>query len=409
MLQLNDKKNCCGCTACYTICPKSAIQMKKDEEGFFYPVISLEQCVNCGLCEKICPMINDKANTSDEKGTIQIGIQNRNLKKRMESTAGGAFSLIAEYVLENHGYVYGAGWDNGVVIHKETRNTEELKELRGSKYVQSNLNNTFYKIKEKLKSGELVLFVGTPCQVNALKRVVGNHEKLICIDLLCLGVSSPGIFASWIDYLQGKYKASIQNVEFRNKRFGYATTNVRINFENGQKIEQKYDSKSYSQTFFKGYNVRPSCYECKFRTIPRVSDFTIGDFVDIGEYSKDLDDDKGTTLMFLHTEKAKNLLNNIVSDFTMIHVASGLSCIVGGKAKQIQVPKDRNQFFEDYKSMEWIDFIQKYVPNTWKSKLANVGCLVVGCLPFKHKLFKLIRKKKSASFRKNIESVNRDT
>lgn len=106
MLQLNDKKNCCGCTACYTICPKSAIQMKKDEEGFFYPVISLEQCVNCGLCEKICPMINDKANTSDEKGTIQIGIQNRNLKKRMESTAGGAFSLIAEYVLENHGYVY---------------------------------------------------------------------------------------------------------------------------------------------------------------------------------------------------------------------------------------------------------------------------------------------------------------
>ena len=356
MLQLNDKKNCCGCTACYTICPKSAIQMKKDEEGFFYPVISLEQCVNCGLCEKICPMINDKANTSDEKGTIQIGIQNRNLKKRMESTAGGAFSLIAEYVLENHGYVYGAGWDNGVVIHKETRNTEELKELRGSKYVQSNLNNTFYKIKEKLKSGELVLFVGTPCQVNALKRVVGNHEKLICIDLLCLGVSSPGIFASWIDYLQGKYKASIQNVEFRNKRFGYATTNVRINFENGQKIEQKYDSKSYSQTFFKGYNVRPSCYECKFRTIPRVSDFTIGDFVDIGEYSKDLDDDKGTTLMFLHTEKAKNLLNNIVSDFTMIHVASGLSCIVGGKAKQIQVPKDRNQFFEDYKSMEWINW-----------------------------------------------------
>lgn len=322
---------------------------------------------------------------------------------------GGAFSLIAEYVLENHGYVYGAGWEKGVVVHKEVNNVKELKELRGSKYVQSNLSNTFHKVEEKIRSGELVLFVGTPCQVNALKRIVGNHENLICIDLLCLGVSSPGIFDSWIGYLQNKYKMNVRNIEFRNKRFGYATTNVRINFENGQKLEQKYDSKSYSQTFFKGYNVRPSCYECKFRTIPRVSDFTIGDFVNIGEYSKNLDDDKGTTLMFLHTKKARDLLNSITEDFAMVEIENGLSCIVGGKEKQIQIPKDRSQFFKDYESMEWIEFIQKYVPNTWKSKLANLGRLIIGYLPFKHKLFKLIRKKKSDSFRKNVENANRDT
>ena len=134
MLLVRDKKNCCGCTACYTICPKSAIQMKEDEEGFLYPIISTEQCINCGLCKKICPMINS-INASDEKKTMQIGIQNKDLEQRMESTAGGAFSLIAEYVIENHGYVYGAGWKNGLVVHKEVCNKEGLRELRGSKYV----------------------------------------------------------------------------------------------------------------------------------------------------------------------------------------------------------------------------------------------------------------------------------
>lgn len=408
MLLIKDKKNCCGCTACYTICPKSAIQMKEDEEGFLYPIISTEQCINCGLCKKICPMINS-INASDEKKTMQIGIQNKDLEQRMESTAGGAFSLIAEYVIENHGYVYGAGWKNGLVVHKEVCNKEGLRELRGSKYVQSSLKETFGDIRKKLKLGKLVLFVGTPCQVNALHRITGNDENLILIDLLCLGVSSPEIFNSWIQYLKKKYKSNVQNVEFRNKRFGYATTNVRINFENNQKLEQKYDSKSYSQTFFLGYNVRPSCYECKFRTFPRVSDFTIGDFIEIGMYSKSLDDDKGTTLTYVHTNKARNILNEIKSKFDVIEIENNRSSVVGGKEKQIQIPSNRKQFFKDYSLLEWNDFIHKYVPNTWKSKMANVGRILIGYMPFSHILFKLIRKKKNASFRKNIEKINRDT
>ncbi|WP_281952796.1 Coenzyme F420 hydrogenase/dehydrogenase, beta subunit C-terminal domain [Anaerobutyricum hallii] len=408
MLLIEDKKNCCGCTACYTICPKSAIQMKEDQEGFLYPRISTDQCINCGLCEKICPIIN-RSIESDNNETMQIGIQNKDLKQRMESTAGGAFSLIAEYVIDNHGYVYGAGWENALVVHKEVCNQEGIKELRGSKYVQSSLKETFGNIEKKLKAGALVLFVGTPCQVNALHRITGDNEKLILIDLLCLGVSSPGILNSWIQYLKKKYKSNVCNVEFRNKRFGYATTNVRINFENGQKLEQKYDSKSYSQTFFKGYNVRPSCYECKFRMIPRVSDFTIGDFVDIGMYSKSLDDDKGTTLMYVHTDKARKILSEITNKFDVIEIGNKRSSVVGGKEKQIQIPKNRDQFFADYSSLEWNNFIHKYVPNTWKSKMANVGRIVIGYMPFRHKLFKLIRKKKSASFRKNVENVNRDT
>ena len=143
--------------------------------------------------------------------------------------------------------------------------------------------------------------------------------------------------------------------------------------------------------------------------IPRVSDFTIGDFVDIGMYSKSLDDDKGTTLMYVHTDKARKILSEITNKFDVIEIGNKRSSVVGGKEKQIQIPKNRDQFFADYSSLEWNNFIHKYVPNTWKSKMANVGRIVIGYMPFRHKLFKLIRKKKSASFRKNVENVNRDT
>lgn len=298
MIQITNKSQCCGCTACFSICEHNAISMVADEEGFLYPAVDLSACIRCVICEDTCPYRVHREKDR-ETSSLHIAVQYKDEEKRIESTAGGAFSLIADYILEKKGVVYSVGYDDMIVCHKLAVEKKDLAEMRGSKYVQSTLKDTFCEIYRFLDKKRTVLFVGTPCQVHGLNSYLRKKnctlDKLITIDLLCLGVSSPGVFEKWVKFLGEKYGDRVSGIEFRNKHFGYAATNVRIHFQNQRILEQKFDTKAYIKTFFSGYNVRPSCYECKFRTMPRVSDFTIGDFIQIGDYSKEMDDDKGTT------------------------------------------------------------------------------------------------------------------
>lgn len=406
MIQITNKEKCCGCTACYSICPQKCIEMKPDEEGFLYPVVSEAQCIECGACDNVCPIRN--VSGVEKKNSLYAAVQYKDQKKREASTAGGAFSWIADYILQQGGVVYAVGYDNMVVCHQACLNTEDLSLFRGSKYVQSTLNDTFVAIKELIVLGKVVLFVGTPCQVHGLKKVVGDRNNLYTIDLLCLGVSSPKLFAEWIAYLSKKYKTQVKNVQFRNKHYGYATPNVRLFFCNGVEIDQKYDSRVHANLFFRHLNVRPSCYECEFREEPRVSDFTIGDFNEIASVYKAMDDDKGTTKLWAHTDKGKHLLKEIEESANIKVIRDNNPNIVGGPTKQIKRPEKREEFFKDALNMDYYSLVSKWEPKSIKGEIAGILRPIINQLPFKKIIFRHLRKIKMRNYQKNVAALNKE-
>lgn len=405
MIQISDKTKCSGCTACASICPKHCIEMKADEEGFFYPYVDMSLCMKCNACDVVCPIQNNIV-SEERYNTDFYAAQNKDLTVRQESTAGGVFSLIATYIINAGGIVYAVGYDKMVVSHFSTESILGLKGMRGSKYVQSDLNDVFCQIRKSLEN-RLVLFVGTPCQVHGLKRAIKNTENLVTIDLFCFGVSSPKIFNMWINYLESKYKTEVCDIQFRNKHYGYSTPNVRVFFQNGKSFDQKYDSKSYANTFFRNLNVRLSCYECPFREVSRVSDFTIGDFNEIRAFNSNLDDDVGTTKFYVHTEKGKAIVENIREEMELILIEKNISSIVGGKQKQYRKPESREAFFLDANVLNYNRLVTKWVPETFKSRVASIARPVINNLPFKKAVFSYIRRYKTRKFDKTVKEVNR--
>ena len=206
MITIKDKKDCCGCTACYNAGPKKAIEMQADQEGFLYPVIDREKCVDCGICDSTCPIINKvEKNPEQTKGYI-LRIKNNNVL--FESTSGGGFTALAEYVLHNGGVVYGTGYDEMMnVICKRATTTAQLQEMRGSKFVQSTLGNTFERIKKELLDGVYVMFTGSPCQIAGLLHYLKKKpENLLCVDFVCRGVPSPGLWRNYVNFMEEKFK-----------------------------------------------------------------------------------------------------------------------------------------------------------------------------------------------------------
>lgn len=409
MIEIQKKEDCCGCTACYSVCPTKAIVMNEDNEGFTYPVVDKAKCVDCGRCQKVCPIQSPAKNKTQKYGAV-YAVQNKNEKVRAESTAGGFFSVIAEQILTGGGYVCAAGWkdkEHIVVAHKIVKESLALKEMRGSKYVQSNLGDVFNEIKQLLKKGIRCLFVGTPCQVNVIQKVLGFNPLLITIDLLCLGVSSPKIFDMWIEYLEEKYKDHVSVVYFRDKHYGYSTANVRIKFDAGKILEQKYDAKSYLRTFFSGYNVRPSCYDCKFRCVPRVSDFTMGDYHQIAQVNKSMDDDLGTTIVWVNSEEGTQLFTEVQDRITTHLIASTHDNCIGRISKLTKVPSNRESFYADVNSMSYKQLVKKWEPNSAKAMLVNVIKVVVNKTPLRGLIFKAIKRRKAKQFEKRVQEANR--
>lgn len=405
MIQISDKTKCCGCTACASSCPKKSISMQYDEEGFLYPAVDKSSCVNCSICERVCPF--NKVNKIDEHCGLYIALQNLNEEERNASTAGGAFSLIADALINLGAVVYAVGYDSGVrVVHKRVEDKYSLSDLRGSKYVQSYLGNTFNQIQDDLKKDLTVLFVGTPCQVHGLKKVIGNTQNLYTVDLLCLGVSSPKLFGEYIEYLSLKYHSHVSSVSFRDKHYGYATPNVRVDFDNEKYIQQTYDSKVHTNLFFSHYNVRPCCYQCEFREYPRVSDFTIGDFNDVGNFVPAMDDNKGTTRVWVHTNKGKALLEEVKKSARIVVLDNNSPDVVGGNRKQIVRPVRREEFFQDSIQLSYFDLVRKWQPYKIKGTIVSVIRNIINPFPFRDVLTKAIRLKKVSRFNKNVAELN---
>lgn len=374
-IQIEDKSLCCGCTACKNICPQNAIEMQEDEEGFLYPVVNKEKCINCGLCRKVCPILN-KSIAKDEKQKGYI-VQNKDYEIRKESTSGGAFSEIAKYVLDKNGVVFGACIDqNQIVYHKYIEKKENLWIFRGSKYVQSDLRNTFQETKKFLENDRMVCFSGTPCQISGLKKFLNkDYSNLITVDVVCRAVPSPLVLKRYLEYQKKKLKAkNIKEIIFRDKSvFGYDYSVLTVKTDNAV-YHNGIDTDPYLRAFFSNISVRTSCYNCRFRTVDRISDFTIWDCYISEKFDKSFDDNKGTTRILLHTKKAIEIFNQIKERYKYKEIdVENLVADSKEMKNGIKENSKRKPFFRDINELDEIKLFEKYFPNTIKVKIEKIG------------------------------------
>ncbi len=317
---LEEKDKCYGCNACYNICPVEAIEMVADEEGFLYPNINTEKCTNCGLCKKVCPSLNksEKFNTNTNSPKCYAVMASDEI--RTNSTSGGAFSLFANWILEQGGYVCGAAFDdNGKVEHIIINYKEELNKLQSSKYVQSDMNYIHKQLKTLLNEGKIVLFSGTPCQVAGVNNFIGKNDNLYTIDLICHGVPSPLVWMKYLKETIGDEKFIY--TKFREKILPYGNNHlITYTDKNIYSFYQRQDS--YLKAFHYNMILRPSCHKCAFTTVKRNGDISIGDFWGIDNIDKSFNDTKGTSLVLINSKNGKNLFKAVQKNtqkFKAIH------------------------------------------------------------------------------------------
>ena len=370
-IEIYDKSECCGCTACASVCPKNAITMKEDEEGFLYPTIDKEKCINCGLCKKICPIINKNNNTKKQHAYI---FQNSDEEVRRQSTSGGAFTAIAEKIIDMNGIVYGAIFDNNFkVIHKGIDNKEELYKFRNSKYVQSEIGKTFKEVRDFLDKDRWVCFSGTSCQIEGLKNFLGkDYEKLILVDVVCRAVPSPLIWKKYLNLKKKKIK-NIEKIYFRDKYYGYKYSNLSIynsDNKNNPEYHQGVETDPYLRAFFSNICDRPSCYNCQFKKQNRESDITIWDCFNVEKYNKNMDDDKGTTRILTNSEKGERLIKELSKNHRVeeINVNSAVNGFLA-MFQSVKYNNSRSKFFEDANTLSEQKLFSKYFDDTIKVKL----------------------------------------
>lgn len=375
MIDVKDKEKCCGCSSCVNVCPEKCITMKSDDEGFLYPVVDKEKCIDCKLCEKVCPIINKKV--YEQKNEECLAIYNENKKVREDSTSGGFFTAIAEKIIELNGAIFGAAFDEDFnVKHVKIEKKEDLYKLRGSKYVQSYIGDSLKEAKDILEDKRYVLFSGTPCQIYGLKAFLGKeYDKLYCIDVICKGVPSPGL---WNKYKKSKQKNhKIKNISFREKTYGFNSTTMSIYYDNGKEYHKGHESDEMLNLFVSELSSRPSCYKCNFKGIQRASDYTIGDCWQADKMVSEIDADKGTTLVIVHSEKGKKLLNEIenIKSFK-IDMNVALKLNGGNKESMYWISAKpnikRREFFQDYQTLDYDKLIEKYCHKTIKIKVKSI-------------------------------------
>lgn len=322
------KQECCGCMACVSSCPYDAIDVKVDEEGFYSPEINREKCKNCGKCQKTCPL-----NSSPVRGLSYplncYACYIKDYDKRMKSSSGGAFSVLAEHVLSENGVICGAIVDQDCAVRHvlADKNSMDLVwKMRGSKYVQSLCDDTVYKrIKELLSEGRTVLFTGTPCQVAGINSFItgSNREHLITVDFICHGVPSPGLFKMYLEEQLGSDLSNIKSLSFRDKAYGWHSVKLNIADRKGNiLLNERIGENPFLKAFQQNASLRKSCYSCHFACKQRVSDLTIGDFWNIEKYDTKLYDDHGVSMIMTNTEKGKQLFSKLGDVFRICEEVS---------------------------------------------------------------------------------------
>lgn len=306
MVEIKDKKDCCGCSACYSICPKSSIRMVEDQEGCLYPSVDVESCVGCGLCEKVCPIANPH---DSHLPIVSYAAIHEDEEVRLQSSSGGVFSALADWIIEKGGIVFGARFDdNWDVCHDWTDSKDGLQAFRGSKYVQSRIGACYKQVKAFLEGDYWVLFSGTSCQVAGLKEFLSkDYEKLITVDVICHGAPAP---KAWRDYLN-EMNSGVLSVSFRSKIEGWTNFHVRIGRKDGTFSDQVFHNDAFMRGFLSNLYLRPSCASCKFKSGRCQSDITLGDYWGVENVHPGLSDDKGISAVMLYTEKALRIVQKL--------------------------------------------------------------------------------------------------
>ena len=364
MSDIVKKKYCTGCKACYNICPKDAIEMKTDKEGFWYPKVKAEKCISCDLCNKVCPSINSCKNPESSIRPEVYAAYSLNEETRIKSTSGGLFSELANQVIENKGYVIGAVYnERHHVEHYIAKSKEELIKLRQSKYVQSDTGNVYKEIKKLLDKDNLILFCGTPCQIAGLTCFLGKkYEKLILCDFICRGIASPKVYEAYLEMQRNKYKSPIKQVMFKNKTYGWSKLSILITFENGEEYLQTGQQDLYVNGYVQNsFFFRPTCFHCKYKELPRLSDITLADFWGIGKTRPHLDQDKGTSLVFINSTKGKKLFEAIEEDLTF-EACTFEEAINGDVSIFDSVERNprRRKFYVDLDKLPFDKLMEKY-------------------------------------------------
>jgi len=318
-LRISDMTMCSGCGACFNICPAGAITMEPDDEGFIYPVVDYSLCTNCGLCERVCPKLYPVENKNMPGAECFAAMAEDDV--RMDgSSSGGAFTILAENVVNGGGYVCGAELtEDGTVEHIIVNTVEDVKRLRGAKYLQSNIGNSYSEIKKLLMAGRQVLFTGTPCQVAGLKSYLGiNYEKLLTVDILCSGVPSPKVFQKYLAEIVPIDEVFV-SANFLDKHDGWSPELCKITTTtNNCEYSFGFKEDAYLKSFINNLSLRKSCNECEFHVIPRQGDITIGDFRGIEAYDPELNDEKGISVLLANNMKGKAFLESISSEFKLL-------------------------------------------------------------------------------------------
>lgn len=356
MIRISDKSLCCGCTACVSVCPASCIVMRRDREGFDYPVANPDRCLNCGLCEKICPVLNPPARTEP---MVSYAARCEDILERVSS--GGVFQLLAEEIINQNGVVCGAALDHSCAVeHREVETIKELGALRGSKYVQSELYSIFEDVKCRLEEGTKVLFSGTPCQIAGLKAFLkGDHPHLYTVDIACHGVPSPGLWEKYRSALARRYSSVLKSVDFRDKSEGWRHYNIRYEFADKQvKVPRMKDP--YLALFLQDMTLRPSCYDCRLRNGHSGSDITLADLWSVAQTVLEMNDDRGVSGVLINTERGRLLYDRIAGRLIGREVTKEeVRAENGGFASEpVPVPQRRDEFFKGVHSA--VD-LQKYM------------------------------------------------
>ncbi|HAF85225.1 MAG TPA: hypothetical protein DCG32_02410 [Sphaerochaeta sp.] len=354
-------EHCFGCTACEHICPVSCICMVQDTKGFLYPQVDEEQCIDCGLCLQACPYVSDSNLNSDLfPDTIVYAAKHPDDATRMQSASGGAFTAISDYILEHQGVVYGAGYDAGLTAcHMRASSTGQRDHLRGSKYVQSNLGDTYKTVEQDLQNSLRVLFTGTPCQVAGLRNYLQkDYENLLLVDLICHGVPSQKVFKDYLSQMEQQEGSAVIDCTFRDKSKGWKNLVMSLDFQSGTKKIEASNSTFYS-LFIDGTILRPCCYECKFSNFNRPSDITIGDFWGIEQTFPLFDDEKGISLILVNSRKGETFFQP-ASELLSCLQSTHTDCLQHSLFAPTSSHANKDAFWKDYKEYGYLFAGEKY-------------------------------------------------
>lgn len=392
MIEIKDKKDCCGCSACAQVCPKNSITMKADEEGFLYPIVNKDSCINCRLCEKICPVLNKPASNQP---LATYAAKHKDTEVKLKSSSGGMFTALAEYILKQGGVVFGAAFDKDwQVSHQWAETLEDLDKLRRSKYVQSDINGTYKKAEDFLKAGRQVLFTGTPCQIAGLKNYLRkDYDNLLTADIICHGVPSPGVWSKFLKETAPTEK--IKFINFRFKRFGWDKSYLNITLKNGKELSgpngmfklftplfRAKDGKFWRFIYRLPFGIsnlyeRPSCHSCAFKGPYKTADFTMADLWGVNKIKPDFYDNKGISVLLVNTVKAAKFFDDIKDN--MIYSFLSYEDMVKYNPyfiKSVSPSPNREEFFRRYKNESFYSIINSFKP--LKKRIFSFACKLLG-------------------------------